>query len=238
MARIRSPNYPAISLPDAIERTEVIHKTDGKKPVPREVIAKHLGFGGLNGASLTVLSALGKYGLIEPVGSGEARVSDLAMRIMYPHDPDEQRVAIEEAAFRPALFAKFREKWPDRPPSEETLRSYLIREGFSQSAVNQVIQIYRETFDMAAPRGQGHDSDAPPVQEPRMEPHRPTTHSTLPPPPPPPGRPFTVSFDGAVLSGTFALRTARDIDRLVKVLQAQKAALEAMEDKDEDRRRF
>lgn len=49
-----------------------------------------------------------------------------------------------------------------------------------------------------------------------------------------PGRPFTVNFDGKALTGTISITAARDIDRLVKVLQAQKAAFEAMEDEDEE----
>jgi hypothetical protein len=47
-------------------------------------------------------------------------------------------------------------------------------------------------------------------------------------------KPFTVAFDGTFLTGTIALRTVRDIDRLIKVLTAQKAAIEAMQDDDDD----
>lgn len=43
---------------------------------------------------------------------------------------------------------------------------------------------------------------------------------------------FNVTFDGVVITGTMALRSVKDIDRLVKVLNAQKAALEAMQDDD------
>lgn len=50
----------------------------------------------------------------------------------------------------------------------------------------------------------------------------------------PPGKPFTVAFDGALLTGTIAIRSVRDIDRLMRVLQAQKAAFEAMADDEPD----
>ena len=50
----------------------------------------------------------------------------------------------------------------------------------------------------------------------------------------PGGRPFSVNFDGKSLTGLIAITSAKDIDRLVKVLQAQKAAFEAMEDDEED----
>ena len=46
-------------------------------------------------------------------------------------------------------------------------------------------------------------------------------------------KPFTVAFDGAVLTGSIAIRSVREIDRLMKVLQAQKAAFEAMQDDEE-----
>lgn len=48
------------------------------------------------------------------------------------------------------------------------------------------------------------------------------------------GRPFTVAFDGKVLTGSLRIETVREIDRFVKVLQAQRSALEAMEEEDFD----
>ncbi|ESY84713.1 MULTISPECIES: hypothetical protein [unclassified Mesorhizobium] len=237
MARVRSPNYPALSLPAALDRVRTLQGLEGKNAVPREVIAKHLGFGGLNGASATVLSALAKYGLLEAVGDGEAKVSELALTILFPHDPNEKQEAIEKAAFRPVLFAKLREKWPDRAPTEESLRSYLVREGFSSSAAEQVIQFYRETLEIAVPKQTAHDSSsATPTHEEKMTPAQapaaPTPQVTSLPPAAH-GRPFTIAFDGMVLSGTISIRSSRDIDRLMKVLAAQKGAFEAMEDDDD-----
>ncbi|MER8437721.1 hypothetical protein NKH36_22555 [Mesorhizobium sp. M1312] len=232
MARVRSPNYPAMSLPAALDRVRTVHIAEGRNAASREAIAKALGFGGLNGASATMLSALGKYGLIEAVGEGEAKITDLAMSILFPHDPEEKQRALEQSAFRPVLFAKLREKWPERPPSDDTLRSYLHREGFSSSAVDQVIQFYRETLEIANPRQAGHDSPSrtPPPKEDQM------TQQTVPQmvsPPPPAmmaGKPFTIGFDGTMLTGTIAITSVRDIDRLMSVLRAQKAAFEAMQE--------
>ena len=233
MARVRSPNYPALSLPAAIERIRTLQGLEGKNPVPREVIAKHLGFGGLNGASATVLSALAKYGLLEAVDDGEAKVTELAMTILFPHEAAEKQEALQKAAFRPVLFAKLREKWPDRAPTEESLRSYLIREGFSSTAAEQVIQFYRETLEIALPKNPTHDSS--PTQTTQEDKVTQAQAAAPPPAQPPimPGRPFTIAFDGQVLSGTIAIRSAKDIDRLMKVLAAQKAAFEAMEDDDD-----
>ncbi len=235
MARIRSPNYPAFSLPTAIDRARAIHAAEGKNSASREAMAKHIGFGSLNGASASALSAIAKYGLIEGANDGEARLTELAMRILYPHSEEEKRAALEEAAFKPVLFLEIHEKWPDRAPSDESLRSFLVRKGFSQGALDQVIQFYRETIEVASTTRPVHDS--PPVHA-TKEAHMPSMQITptpvreSPPSVPLGTKPFTVAFDGTVLTGTIALRTVRDIDRLIKVLTAQKAAIAAMQDDD------
>lgn len=233
MARARSPNYPTIGLAAALEKARLIHKGEGKNAVPREALAKLVGYGGLNGGSATMLSALGKYGLIESAGDGEARITDLAMRILHPDNAEEKREAWEQAAFKPVIFSEIREKWPDRPPGDESLRSFLARKGFTEGALEQVIQFYHEIIDMAAPSKPAHDS--PPVADSKEAPmpNSPAAaesavdaalHSSLLSS----GKPFTVAFDGATLTGSIAIRSVRDIDRLMKVLQAQKAAFEAM----------
>ena len=147
MSRVRSPNYPAMSLPDAIDRVRTIHKAEGKNSMGRETIAKLLGFSGINGASATAISAISKYGHLEAAGEGESRVSELAVSILYPEDAAEKQSSLADAAFRPVLFREVREKWPDRPPSDENLRSYLVKKGFAQNALDGVIRIYRETID-------------------------------------------------------------------------------------------
>ncbi len=237
MSRIRSPNYPSISLPTAVERIRALHKAEATNSVAREAIAQHLGFGGMNGASASMLSALGKYGLLEAAKEGEAKVSNLAMRILYPNDPVEKLEALKEAAFKPALFAELKEKWPERPPSDENLRSYLIRNGFAQNAVEQVIQFYRDTSDMVSESaGEYNEGQRSTLnKETPMEPQ--TIVSAQMGGAPlislEPGKPFTVAFDGSVLTGTIAIRSVRDIDRLMKVLSAQKAAFEAMAEDDD-----
>ncbi|MCJ2130791.1 hypothetical protein [Methylobacterium sp. E-045] len=235
MARLRSPNYPALSLPAAIERVRTLHKVEGRNSTPREAIVKHLGFGSLNGASLTALSAISKYGLIDSTGDGEARVSDLAMRVIYPHDASERQAAIEEAAFRPALFQEIKDKWPDRPPSDESLKPYLVRKGFSEAALDQVIRFYRETIDIVQDGRIGHDS---PSREPsKEEPMHTSSHAAAPAAPPqtsmtlPPGRPFKLAYDGVALSGYVSLKSTRDINKLIGYLNAQKNYIdETMED--------
>ncbi len=50
------------------------------------------------------------------------------------------------------------------------------------------------------------------------------------PPALPPGRPYKVGFEGPTLVGTFAINSLKEFDRLMIILNAQKAVIEAMED--------
>lgn len=148
MARIRSPNYPAFSLPEAITRIRTIHNAEQHLAAPKEVIAKHLGYNGLNGASLKAISALTKYGLLDEAPGEKLKVSPSAMSILYPKKDEDRGAAIRAAAFKPALFEEIRAEWQGEQPSDENLRSYLIHRQFAADALDRVIQAYRETVDL------------------------------------------------------------------------------------------
>lgn len=145
MAKARSPRYPAIGLPEAIEKVRAVYDNDFTNEVPKEVVAAHMGYGGLNGASLGVISAVSKFGLL--VGGGKGmRVSDRALAILVnePGHPDRAD-AIREAAAEPALFAELFQQFPNGA-SDQNLKSYLItRMKFLPSAVEGAIRAFRST---------------------------------------------------------------------------------------------
>jgi hypothetical protein len=136
-----------------------------------------------------------------------------------------------------------------RAPGSDSLKSFLVRKGFTETALEQVIQFYREIIDMVGTLSDGQNSSAPPETKDAAMPPTPPDADHAAPSPAQIGaamssastmqaaavaKPFTVAFDGAVLTGSIAIRSVRDIERLMKVLQAQKAAFEAMqEDEDE-----
>jgi hypothetical protein len=157
--RNRSPNYPAMSLPAAIEKAAALYRTIQAHAAPREVIAKGMGYQSLNGASATMISALNKYGLLERVGD-EMKVSERALRILHPHSPEERIQAIREAASDPALFVELAQRFPGTLPNEDLLRNYLVRNGFTQAASSSVILAYRETSELVEREERAHDSGA------------------------------------------------------------------------------
>lgn len=155
--RVRSPNYPALGLPEAIDKIAGIYRSLHNHAGPREVIAKAMGYTGLNGASATAISALHKYGLLERTGD-DNKVSERAMRIMHPHSPSERTEAIKEAAYAPALFAELKERFTGKHPNDDLLRNYLVRKQFAPAALTAVISAYRETSEMVERENEGHDS--------------------------------------------------------------------------------
>jgi hypothetical protein len=174
MARVRSPNFPIISLPQAVERIESIYDQEQTVPADRETLANHLGYSGLNGASLKMISALGKYGLLEEMPNKQFRVSKLAMAILHPASAEEKRDALLEASRGPALFQKLTEQFEGQRPSETNLRSWLLRNGFARSAVDNVVKAYGETMDLVGESSgayKGTVAQAAPVREVRPQMH-------------------------------------------------------------------
>ncbi len=145
MAKIRSPRYPAIGLGEAVERARAVYENDFTNEVPKEVVAEHMGYSGLNGASLGVISAVSKYGLLTG-GVAGMRITPRALSILANELGDDERAnAVREAAQEPALFQELFESFPNGA-SDQAIRSHLItKRGFLPKAVPSVIRAFRDT---------------------------------------------------------------------------------------------
>ena len=232
MARVRSPNYPSLSLPDAIARIKQIHTSQGHLPEPREVVAKHMGYGSLNGSALKSLSSLIKYDLLEEETKGELKVSETALDILFSDGAAEKAKAISHAAKSPALFSEIFDRWQGSKPSDESLRSYLVRRQFALSAIDAVIKNFGETFDLVARESEGYDSSQVEDEGDQML----QTADTAPvhPAPPKPSatavpldEPFEISIAGKRISGRFEFRDQESIEQLIGILNANKIMLPA-----------
>lgn len=148
MAKTRSPEYPAIGLPEAIEKAKLVFDKDYQNRLPKNVIAAHMGYKSLSGASLPILAALNKYGLLEGRGD-ETRISDRALAIIAHEPGSKERItAIEEAAAGPELFAELNSKFPNGKASDAAIRAYLLTEKFIPAAADTAIRSYRETKEL------------------------------------------------------------------------------------------
>lgn len=217
--RARSPNYPAISLPEALERLERLWEAIQTHPAPREDIATGLGYSGLHGKSATAVSALRKYGLLDREGV-DLRISERGMMCLHPESPQERVTAIQEAAREPELFATLTERFPGGRKNEDLLRNYLLRNNFTSVAANNALLAYRDTMELVEQGSQGHDASESVLEHNEMQ-----LPQATEPIHPSQGPPFRAGFDGNALEGSFRLTTPEEIDTLVQFLQINKVMI-------------
>ena len=155
-----------MQLHPAIEIVGRLHSKVRTNVVDREAAVKDIGYSGLTGQSAKILSDLSHFNLIEKAGKGGIRVTDLAARILHPHNEAERASALREAAYSPELFAQFRINWPDGFVSENALRTWLMRSGFSSVSIHPIIRSYMDTYAFLQQENatESYGSDAIPNQ--------------------------------------------------------------------------
>lgn len=159
--RKRSPNYPAVSFPDALDRMRAIYKAEKTNAAPPEVLVQHIGYTSLNGRAKRVVAALKQFGLLESAGD-LLHVSQAAEDIVLLEDVNPERVERikRKLAFAPAVFEAINEAFSASLPSEGTLRHHLVRNlGFRPEASENLVQVYLATVQhLKPPDRDGSDS--------------------------------------------------------------------------------
>ncbi len=144
-ARMQSPTYPSTPLNQAIDFVSKVYKSERTNIVDRNVAVQAMGYNGISGRSAKVLSDLTQYGLLEKAGKSAVRVSKRSVEILHPESDASRRTALRGAAFEPELFQRISQRFPDGLPSEAALRSYFMREEFTDAAIPSAIRAYLQT---------------------------------------------------------------------------------------------
>ena len=148
MSKHRSPNYPAIGLRDAVEAARIIYDKEKRTQVSGDVIAGSLGYSSLSGPARTKISALKKYALLEGDERKGMRLTDLAVRILYPNGPKDEIASLQEAALNPELFQLLYNDFRDG--SDGAILSHLINKmDFAPHGAKQLIASFRDTYAYA-----------------------------------------------------------------------------------------
>jgi phage FluMu protein Com len=150
-ARHRSPNYPAVSLRDAVDRVRKLYEKDGKAGAPPELAAVHIGFASAHGQAMAALAALKKFGLVETV-NGRLAPSQRAIEVLNLPEADLRRLqALKDAALSPAIYSDLAKAYCKTGfPSDDTLQSELVTyKGFNRSAVAGFVKDFKDTLDFA-----------------------------------------------------------------------------------------
>jgi hypothetical protein len=144
----RSPKYPQLSLPKALQRLRAI--TVDSKPREAEELSVILGFVGQTGASMAVLSSLRAYGLVNKTKLGmQFSEAAIRMRAMKDTDPDYAEL-VETLAFNPPIYSDIRRAFGNEFPDLEKLEKFLLDQGFVEKIVPRVIQTYKDTYNFVA----------------------------------------------------------------------------------------
>jgi hypothetical protein len=155
----RSPNYPSLTLAEALERLKPLYDSIHTRPAEKEIIAQNLGYKGINGRSLTLIATLRRYGLLVQEGKGLLRISQRAVSILELGRGDEERLtAFKDAAFDPVLFSQLYNDFGERLPKDENLKHYLIKKEFLPKAAEEIIRVYRANLELVNEEGQAHNA--------------------------------------------------------------------------------
>lgn len=148
MSKMRSPNYPSVSLPVAIQALSGIWEKEKRTIVPGHVAANAIGYTSLSGPARSKLAALKKFGLLDDNTNG-MQISDLGLKVLHAQlGTDEHDAAIRQAATTPSLFSELLSSHSQA--SESAVKSYLIlNKGFSDDGARIAARTFRETFEFA-----------------------------------------------------------------------------------------
>jgi hypothetical protein len=154
---MRSPNYPALTLPQAVEAARKVWAEEQQAPVSHEAAAADLGYKSLSGPARVTIGAMRQYGLVEKAEKGHLRLSDLAVKVL--HGTEAERVdALAEAASTPPLFGELAQTYVSA--SEGNIRSYLItKKKFSEDGARKAARAFKESIALATTSESGYTDD-------------------------------------------------------------------------------
>jgi hypothetical protein len=149
----RSPSFPFISLPKAIDRAQTFAANHKRAASRVPAIAPTWGYGLKSSGLLQTIAALKAFGLLEDFGSGDERkvqLTDLAWRIMHDARPGAREAAIQEAALRPRLIAEYAKEWlPERPGDAHCISELQFDRNFTPEAAKVFLKVFDETVSFA-----------------------------------------------------------------------------------------
>src|SRR6266567_2803482 len=171
----RSPDYPIVSLPKALECVQYIYQKVQKHPEDRSTILRILGLNERSSSSERMIATLLKYGLLEMGANALLNVSDDALAICLRAPGEAERMkAIQKVAFAPMVFRTLQSAHSNslEVPENVDLQVHLQSNNFSQNAARKVDFVYRETI--AFVKQETHlitqaKEEAPPDQLPAQE---------------------------------------------------------------------
>ena len=243
----RSPSYPFISLGKAIDRTRSVYDSHRKEATRLSALASTLGYSPSSSGLQQTVAAMKQFGLLEDIGSGidrKVQISDLARRILADLRPGVRDSAIKEAAKRPKIIAEYLPKWlPVRPSDSHCISELVFDRHFGEAAAKVFLKVFDETVEFAGLRQNDSVSDIVSLSDSvdgTADGHLGSESITWKPTVPHPvhknvgatplSERLQVVTTGNQLTVSAALVSGREVDKLIRILQANKALLDDEEE--------
>lgn len=162
--RKRSPRAPLISLKDAVARVADVYEKEGKHAATADIVAQHLGYKSAdNGAAKQTIAALGYYGLLERPSEGMLAVTKSFEEYKFAPSEKLRAETLRKWLVTPGVFGELLEKFPDRLPSEASLKYELIQKGFNPTTADECLAAFLESVQYVT-HAAGAISDLQPVE--------------------------------------------------------------------------
>lgn len=154
-ARLRSPNFPYISLERAIELVRMLYKTYRRSLVRFDTAIATIELSPKSSKAKQIMAAVSAFGLIETEGAGDdkkIKISDLGNSIIiddrsFSPERDEH---LRAAALNPNIFRIVYEKFSHEIPPDEALGYELkVQHNFNPDSVADFIKVYKQTMGYA-----------------------------------------------------------------------------------------
>lgn len=149
----RSPSFPFIPLPTALNRLEQFEAYFGRHPAKADLAGLAWQMKGGSSKSQQTLAALKYFGFVEYKGAGKDRVAiltELARTYLRAQQDSIKRDVVRKAALRPTLIRRFFHEWgADRPPDPVCLDQLVLHNGFNEGAASLFLKVYDQTIAFA-----------------------------------------------------------------------------------------
>ncbi len=185
----RSPNYPGISLEDAVGVLAALYQGTsgpgvGRGEFTRQDAASAWGYTSAAGPVKVRLASLRQYGFLEGKKGGNPRLTNRALTVILRNQASrEHRDAIALAVLTPPIFAELHHELESAAP--DAMRQFLVVEkNFTNEGANRLISVYAASMAYAGideydNMGEQIDDDLDNEDQDEEE------VSDMPPPPPP-----------------------------------------------------
>jgi hypothetical protein len=149
----RSPSFPFIGLPVAIDRLIAYEAKFGRHATPADKAGLAWDMKAASSQAAQTLAALKSFGMIDYTGSGPGRLANLtedARNFLRAQQESVKKDIVRRLALTPKAIASYWEKWgAKRPIDAVCLDELVLKAKFTESAAETFLRVYDSTVAYA-----------------------------------------------------------------------------------------